>query len=402
MVSFRRRSEENRADRAEPARVVSAPPPTNPIELGMALHSARERRGLSLEQVRDAIEVPSVDLDALERGQLELFHLQQSAVVALWRYAEFLELEPDRLLPVLQSHWPHRALSINAFRPDLGVAATPVARLAAAARLLEPLLQSTHRNGIALGLSPATHAELATSRAAETFAASVLIPAAALATGEPRTTGALGPGARPERRRAPAVPTPSPAAGTPVPERGTAPGPAPESTEPSASEPPLPDAGQDVGAPSREVPDAAPAGSDRAEAERGPNASHASDARISDGLDAPLTSVVIPAVPLRESPLTPERGDPELTGAIPSLGVDNDVSAVADVAAVVRAARAATGVPAPKTAAEAGEPPVAPGGLGQAMQRSLRYAGRLRHVIAERFGMDEVPPLPGAGAGNAS
>ncbi|MDA8297280.1 MAG: helix-turn-helix domain-containing protein [Actinomycetota bacterium] len=392
-MSFRRRSEE---DRAEPARVVSAPPPTNPIELGMALHSARERRGLTLEQVRDAIEVPSVDLDALERGQLELFHLQQSAVVALWRYAEFLELEPDRLLPVLQGHWPHRALSVNAFRPDLGVAATPVARLAAAARLLEPLLQSTHRNGTALGLSSATQAELATRRAAETFAASVLIPAAALATGEPRPSGTLRPGARPERRRALVEPTPSRGGGAP------APGPAPQGGERSAAEPPLPDAGQEVAAPTREVPDRVLAGDDVADPERGPSASHAAPARLGDGLDAPLTSVAIPAVLLGEAPLAPERGDLELTGGIPALGVDDEVSAVADVAAVVRAARAATGVPAPQTGAEVGEPLVAPGGLGQAMQRSLRYAGRLRHVIAERFGMDEVPPLPGAGAGNAS
>lgn len=366
----------------------------------MALHSARERRGLTLEQVRDAIEVPSVDLDALERGQLELFHLQQSAVVALWRYAEFLELEPDRLLPVLHNHWPHRALSVNAFRPDLGMAATPVARLAAAARLLEPLLQSTHQDAMALGLTSATQAELATRRAAEAFATSVLIPAAALATGEPGARATLRAGARPEARRAFAVPAP-PGGRTPAPQRRAARNPAVEAAEPSAPWSSRLEASQDLVARSREITDPTPAGNDDAEGESGARDVSRFDGRVGHGPDSLLASVDIPPVPVGEAAQIPEPGDLQESRETLALTVDDDATSVVDVAAAARAARA-TGAPAPKRAAGADEAPVASGGLGQAMQRSLRYAARLRHIVAERFGMDDVPPLPGAGAGNAS
>jgi len=119
--------------------VTHGPPPMNPIEVGLALRSAREREDLSLEQVRDRTDVPKVDLDALERGQLETFHVEQAAVVALWRYAEAVGLDPNALIEVLHRFWSKPSLSIEALGITSDLGATPLAQLRLATSLLSPI-----------------------------------------------------------------------------------------------------------------------------------------------------------------------------------------------------------------------------------------------------------------------
>ena len=137
--------------------VSRLPPPANPTELGLALRTARERAGLSLEQVRDQIEVPLFDLDAIERGALELLHLEQTAVVAIWRYGELLGLDPEVLVAVARSSWPNRALAIDALRATPGTS-TPLSHLARARQLLAPIASPNMLVGAtsSMGLSQET------------------------------------------------------------------------------------------------------------------------------------------------------------------------------------------------------------------------------------------------------
>lgn len=159
--------------------VVARPvPPADPIELGFLLRSNRERLGLRLDVVRAAINVPVVDLDALERGQLELLHTQQAAVIALWRYAEHLGLEPSELVGVLRSHWPHRGLAVDAFISNRGV--TPVAQLQVAAQLLDPISSPKQLGKSTMGLSEATKHLLEDGSAKRLFALKVLAPTSAV------------------------------------------------------------------------------------------------------------------------------------------------------------------------------------------------------------------------------
>jgi hypothetical protein len=123
----------------------------------LLLRSSRERAGLSLEQVRDRIEVPLVDLDALERGALEHLHLEQAAVVAIFRYAELLGLDADTLVDVARTFWPNRALAIDAFRVTAG-SASAMSHLNQAKALLVPIAspRALRAGNVTIGLSHET------------------------------------------------------------------------------------------------------------------------------------------------------------------------------------------------------------------------------------------------------
>lgn len=157
--------------------VVTPPPPADPVELGLRLRSARERLGLRLEDVRDEIDVPLVDLDALERGNLEPLHTQQAAVVALWRYAERLGLEPRELAGVINAHWPHRGLAVNAVASRRGY--TPVAELRTAIQLLNPISDPISLGATRLGLSETTRGVLEDHSAKRLVALQLLAPVTA-------------------------------------------------------------------------------------------------------------------------------------------------------------------------------------------------------------------------------
>jgi len=160
-------------------RVELAPPaPADANELGLRLRTARERLGLALEDVRDQIDVPLLDLDALERGHLAVLHTEQAAVVALWRYAERLGLDPRDLVEVLRACWPNRELAINAIASRRGF--TPVAELRAALQLLNPIASATWLDAQPIGLSDATKAILESRSAKRLLALQLLAPVGAL------------------------------------------------------------------------------------------------------------------------------------------------------------------------------------------------------------------------------
>lgn len=152
--------------------------PADPIELGLLLRSTRERLGIGLEEVRDEIDVPLVDLDALERGQLETLLTQQAAVIALWRYAERLGLDASGLVGVLRTHWPNRVLAVNAIVSRRGF--TPIAELRTASHLLSPISDPVSLGTMSLGLSQTTKEILEARSAKHLFALQLLAPAIAL------------------------------------------------------------------------------------------------------------------------------------------------------------------------------------------------------------------------------
>ncbi|HUZ20354.1 MAG TPA: helix-turn-helix domain-containing protein [Acidimicrobiales bacterium] len=163
------------------APTFSAPPPTTPVEVGLALRSARERAGLGLDDVRDRTGVPKVDLDALEQGRFELLLVEQAAVVALWRFAELVGLDPTVLVGVLRSQWPNRALAVDAFRLGPSPDSMPLARLKAARQLLAPIT-GTRQLGVGsssvsgLGLSEATRQLLAATSSSTAIAVAAIGP----------------------------------------------------------------------------------------------------------------------------------------------------------------------------------------------------------------------------------
>lgn len=164
MLRFLRRL--TRQHDAEPTPVVPPPPPTNPVELGLALRAARERLGVTLEDAAERTGVPTVDMTALEDGDLERLHVEQAGVVALWRYAGVVGLPPEPLVAVLRANWPNRALAVDAFVRTAAEGAMPLASLFAAETILAPILQprglmSGQSTGI--GLSSATLESLRSS-----------------------------------------------------------------------------------------------------------------------------------------------------------------------------------------------------------------------------------------------
>ncbi|HVC25369.1 MAG TPA: helix-turn-helix domain-containing protein [Acidimicrobiales bacterium] len=227
MVKLRRRSSP-----AAPGRGLvglSAPTPSNPVEVGLLLRAAREREGSTLEQVRDATGVPRVDLDALEHGRLELLHVEQAAVVGLWRYGELVGLDPAVLVPVLRSHWPRPALAVDAFHGELGGVGTPCARLARAEGILSRIAPKTRELAAAsapLGLSAATREQLARGAAGAVLTVALIGPARR-AAGSRRRPGIDARSAPPRALEAAsstmALPTEDPAAVV----ASTAPAPAP-------------------------------------------------------------------------------------------------------------------------------------------------------------------------------
>jgi hypothetical protein len=89
-------------------------------------------------------------------------HVEQAGVVALWRFAEEVGLEPEPLVAVLRTYWPNRALGVGAIVPSTPGLAMPVVRLALAEQLLGRMAapdQLTSSNS-SIGLSPSTRTSL--------------------------------------------------------------------------------------------------------------------------------------------------------------------------------------------------------------------------------------------------
>lgn len=175
--------------------VFSAPPAANPVEVGLGLRTARERMGISLEQARESTGVPRVDLEALERGRLELLHVEQAAIVGLWRYAELLGLDPAPLVAVVRSHWPRPALAVDALYSESGGAGMPCARLALGEGILSKIVPKAREltwGSVRLGISEATRLQLAKGAAHAVLTVAVIGPAPGAASSRARpTTGAI-------------------------------------------------------------------------------------------------------------------------------------------------------------------------------------------------------------------
>jgi hypothetical protein len=173
----------------------SAPPPTTPAEVGLALRSARERARLGLDEVRDRTGVPKVDLDALEQGRFDLLLVEQAAVVALWRFAELVGLDPADLVGVLRNHWPNRALAVDAFRLGSSPDSMPLARLKVARQLLAPItgtrqLGAGSSSGSGIGLSEATRQLLASTSSSTALAVAAIGPGRSARRPRTRAPGA--------------------------------------------------------------------------------------------------------------------------------------------------------------------------------------------------------------------
>ncbi len=238
MPKLYRRSEPSGAQAR--AHGLGAPPPESPVEVGLALRAARERAGISLEEAREATSVPKVDLEALEHGRLELLHVEQAAVVGLWRYAELVGLEPAPLVETVRRHWPRPALAADALHAAPGGPGTPRAHLALAEELLRKIAPRAGELASAspLGLSETTRQQLSERSASALHALGALGPAPGVQRGRSRRPSrrlaAPGSGAKGEETATsgtpgPAEPVEAPAAGVPGPPEpgGAGPGPAP-------------------------------------------------------------------------------------------------------------------------------------------------------------------------------
>jgi len=316
-----------------PAATLSAPPPATPIEVGLVLRSAREKAGLSLESVRSSTGVPMVDLAALEQGHLAVLHVEQAAVVGLWRYAELLGLDPAPLVAVIRASWPHPALAVDAMHGDPHGTGMPCALLAEAEGLLMAIAsRAAERGGVLaarpelerpLGLSASTRRQLASGGARNVLTSTALVPTSKQSAGalRPRVDDAADAAAEPavavaEAAEAePAEPADAPASGAP--------------DRPTAAE-----------------------------------AAEPADAPVGAAPDGPT-----PDRAVRDSAVLATGGPP------PEAPPARDVASFP---------------PMPLTAKTTGADGAADGvATGTMTERPRRWPGQLLHVVAERFGLDE-------------
>ncbi len=227
MPKLYRRSEPSGAQAR--AHGLGAPPPESPVEVGLALRAARERAGISLEEAREATSVPKVDLEALEHGRLELLHVEQAAVVGLWRYAELVGLEPAPLVETVRRHWPRPALAADALHAAPGGPGTPRAHLALAEELLRKIAPRAGELASAspLGLSEPTRQQLSERSASALHALGALGPAPGVQRGRSRRPSrrlaAPGSGAKGEETATSGTPGPAEPVEAPAPRGATGP-----------------------------------------------------------------------------------------------------------------------------------------------------------------------------------
>ena len=78
---------------------------TTPEAVGAVLRAAREEAGVTLAEVHDRTGVPSNQLEALEAGEFAHLPDRRSALVAVHRYADLLELDAADLARGVEEHW---------------------------------------------------------------------------------------------------------------------------------------------------------------------------------------------------------------------------------------------------------------------------------------------------------
>jgi cytoskeletal protein RodZ len=80
-------------------------PGSAPADVGTALLEARQAAGVDLTEIQDRTGVPLSQLEALEAGNLSLFPDQRSAVTAVRRYSDLVQVDLEPFDGVVERHW---------------------------------------------------------------------------------------------------------------------------------------------------------------------------------------------------------------------------------------------------------------------------------------------------------
>jgi Helix-turn-helix domain len=80
-------------------------PGSTPADVGSALREAREAAGIGLTELQDRTGVPLPQLEALEAGDISRFPDLRSALTAVRRYGDLVELDIERFAGVVETHW---------------------------------------------------------------------------------------------------------------------------------------------------------------------------------------------------------------------------------------------------------------------------------------------------------
>lgn len=207
--------------------------------IGQTLREARERKGVTLQEAREALRIHAAHLDALEAEEFEKLPAPAYGRAFLRQYAAYLELDPEPLVAAYNGRTGQGSPSLN-----VGWSAAPTAETSWSGRaapavavgtLMVLLLGGVY--GVHLFLTgkeearrsleeaeKARKAQVTRKAPATTAAPGLQPPAAASVADKPGAGGAGGPTGA----------TPAPAAATPAPP-GVKPAPAPAASVPAGA-----------------------------------------------------------------------------------------------------------------------------------------------------------------------
>lgn len=80
-------------------------PGSTPADVGSALREARQAAAIDLAELQDRTGVPLPQLEALEAGDLSLFPDMRSALTAVRRYGDLVQLDVEPFSGVVETHW---------------------------------------------------------------------------------------------------------------------------------------------------------------------------------------------------------------------------------------------------------------------------------------------------------
>ena len=92
-------------------------PGSTPADVGTALREARQAAGAGLTEIQDRTGVPVAQLEALEDGNLSLFPDLRSAVTAVRRYGDLVQVDLEPFDGVVEEHWGTALAGFDGRRP---------------------------------------------------------------------------------------------------------------------------------------------------------------------------------------------------------------------------------------------------------------------------------------------
>ncbi len=228
--------------------------------VGMSLAAARQRLGLSREEVADRLRIRSAFLEAIERGRFEQLPGRTYALGFLRAYGEFLGLDPDAVIEAYRREGIEGAqASPYQFRMPKAEHRTPRIGLVLVMLAVAVLAYAGWRYAQEFGLGDLVGVPAVPDRLAELVPPpKTPEPAPAATTTDPAAT----PPASTQPEAPPATTPPATTAMTPpaaVPPPAPGPAPAPATTAPPAIEPTRPPAPAPTPAPAAEAPPPLPA-----------------------------------------------------------------------------------------------------------------------------------------------